>query len=33
VLWGAGIPAASLPEFSLKEIAGRLASVTGVRVP
>ncbi len=30
VLWGAGIPHEALPEFSMKEIAGRLARVLGV---
>jgi hypothetical protein len=33
VLWGAGISAARLPEFSLKEIAGRLAAVLDVKWP
>jgi hypothetical protein len=31
VLWGAGIPHEVLPEMSIKDIAGRLASVLGVR--
>jgi hypothetical protein len=30
VLWGSGIPHQVLPEFSIKEIAGRLATVAGV---
>ena len=30
VLWGPGIPHRDLPEFSIKEIAGRLAAVIGV---
>jgi predicted AlkP superfamily pyrophosphatase or phosphodiesterase len=30
VLWGPGIAQATLPEFSMKEIAGRLAKVLGV---
>jgi len=30
VLWGSGIPHEVLPEFSIKEIAGRLAAVVGV---
>lgn len=29
VLWGAGIPHQTLPEFSIKEIAGRLAKLLG----
>uniref|UniRef100_Q023T8 Type I phosphodiesterase/nucleotide pyrophosphatase n=1 Tax=Solibacter usitatus (strain Ellin6076) TaxID=234267 RepID=Q023T8_SOLUE len=33
VLWGAGIAPANLPEFSLKEIAGKLAAVIDVRMP
>jgi hypothetical protein len=33
VLWGAGIAPASLPEFSLKEIAGKLAVVIDVKMP
>jgi hypothetical protein len=32
VLWGPSIPHEELPEFSIKEIAGRLASVIGVRI-
>ncbi len=31
ILWGKSIPHETLPEFSMKEIAGRLASVIGVR--
>lgn len=30
ILWGKSIPHAALPEFSMKEIAGKLASVIGV---
>jgi len=30
ILWGRGIPHKELPEFSMKEIAGRLAAVIGV---
>jgi hypothetical protein len=30
VMWGRGIPHQALPEFSIKEIAGRLAIVAGV---
>jgi hypothetical protein len=30
ILWGASIPHETLPEFSMKEIAGRLAAVLGV---
>jgi hypothetical protein len=33
VLWGAGIKAEILPEFSMKEIAGRFAAVMGARFP
>lgn len=32
VLWGPSIPHEELPEFSIKEIAGRLASVIGVQI-
>jgi hypothetical protein len=32
VLWGPSIPHQQLPEFSIKEIAGRLASVIGVQI-
>jgi hypothetical protein len=32
ILWGPSIPHEQLPEFSIKEIAGRLASVIGVRI-
>jgi hypothetical protein len=32
VLWGQGIQKASLPEFSIKEIAGKLAAVLGVKL-
>lgn len=32
VLWGPSIPHEQLPEFSIKEIAGRLASVIGVQI-
>ena len=32
VLWGPSIPHEQLPEFSIKEIAGRFASVLGVRI-
>jgi predicted AlkP superfamily pyrophosphatase or phosphodiesterase len=32
VLWGPGIQKASLPEFSIKEIAGKLAVVLGVKL-
>jgi len=31
ILWGPGIPHEVLPEFSMKEIAGRLAKALGVR--
>ena len=31
ILWGNSIPHETLPEFSMKEIAGRLARVIGVR--
>ena len=30
VLWGPGIRRETLPEFSMKDIAGRLATVLGV---
>jgi hypothetical protein len=33
VLWGAGVPPAVLPEFSIKDIAGRLAAVLDVKLP
>jgi predicted AlkP superfamily pyrophosphatase or phosphodiesterase len=33
VLWGAGIKRESLPEFSMRDIAGRLAKVIGVSLP
>lgn len=33
VLWGPGIAHEALPEFSMKEIAGRLAKVAGVKFP
>lgn len=33
VLWGQGGKRESLPEFSMKEIAGRLAGVIGVKLP
>jgi predicted AlkP superfamily pyrophosphatase or phosphodiesterase len=33
VMWGPGIPRDVLPEFSLKEIAGRFAKVLGVSFP
>lgn len=33
VLWGSGISRKVLPEFSIKEIAGRLAAVLGIRFP
>jgi hypothetical protein len=32
VLWGPGIQKASLPEISIKEIAGKLASILGVKL-
>jgi hypothetical protein len=32
VLWGPSIPHEQLPEFSIREIAGRLASVIGVQI-
>jgi hypothetical protein len=32
VLWGAGISHQVLPEFSIKDIAGRLATVLGIRI-
>ena len=31
VMWGSGIPHEVLPEFSIKEIAGRFAAVLGVK--
>jgi predicted AlkP superfamily pyrophosphatase or phosphodiesterase len=33
ILWGKSIPHETLPEFSMKEIAGKFASVIGVRFP
>ena len=30
ILWGKSIPHESLPEFSMKEIAGRFAKVLGI---
>ena len=33
VLWGTDIPSSRLPEFSLKEIAGRLAAAMGIKLP
>lgn len=33
ILWGPGIRAARLDEFSIKEIAGKLAAVVGVKFP
>ena len=32
LLWGPGVPHRALPEFSMKEIAGRIASVLGVKL-
>jgi hypothetical protein len=32
VLWGKGVAHEVLPEFSIKDIAGRFATILGVRI-